>query len=108
MQHGVQAYNSKGVDRKTQNVIWGVGVQQKSTGPEEWGAEGWGPEGWGAQNFALLSLSRHNFLSFFPRLGVLPWNFGGVFEALGPEMCTFGVLGMSTRGGCHRDGRAME
>ena len=37
-----------------------------------------------AQNFALFSLSRHSFLSFFSLLGVLSWNFGGVLEAPGP------------------------
>ena len=32
-----------------------------------------------AQNFAFFSLSRHNFHSFFPLLGVFSMNFGGVF-----------------------------
>ena len=48
-----------------------------------------------AQNFALFSLSCHNFLSFFPLLGVLSWNFGGVSKRQDPSMCTFGVLGLS-------------
>ena len=42
--------------------------------------EGVGPEGWGAQNFALFSLSRHNFLSFFFLLGVFSWNSSGFSE----------------------------
>ena len=33
------------------------------------------------------------FLSFFPLLGVLSLNFGGVFEGRDPEMCTFGLSG---------------
>ena len=61
-------------------------------GPKRGGApKGWGPEGVGprrggvAQNFALFfSLSRHNFHSFFPLLGVIKWNFGGV-GAPGPS-----------------------
>ena len=51
-------------------------------GPERWGSEGWGPEGWGAQIFALFSLSRPHFHSFFPLLRVSSWNFGGVFEGV--------------------------
>ena len=56
-------------------------------GPEGWGPEGWGPlgprrvgasEGGGAQNFALFSLSRHNFLSFFLLSGIFSLNCGGV------------------------------
>ena len=50
------------------------------------GPDGWGPEGWVAQNFALFSLSRHNFLSWpeggtpkgrlpLPKFRVL-WVFG--------------------------------
>ena len=44
---------------------------------------------------AFCSLSRRNFLSFFSLSGVLSWNFGGVIEGLDPQMCTFGVLGLS-------------
>ena len=32
---------------------------------------------------------RHNFHSFFSLLGVFSLNFGGVFEAWDPQMCTF-------------------
>ena len=46
-----------------------------------------------AQNFALFSFSRHNFLSFFPLLGVLSLNFGGVLEDWDPQMFTFGISG---------------
>ena len=42
---------------------------------------------------AFFSISRHNVLSFFPLLGVFTWNFGGVFEGRGPQMCTFGLSG---------------
>ena len=41
--------------------------------------------------FRFFSLFLRNFHSFFPLLGVLSWNFGGVFEAPGPEMCAFGL-----------------
>ena len=34
----------------------------------------------------FFSLLRHNYHSFFPLLGVLSWNFGGVFEGRDPEM----------------------
>ena len=51
---------------------------------------GGAPKG-GRPKISRFSLSRHNFLSFF-----LSWgSFRGilvVFEAPGPEMCTFGVL----------------
>ena len=66
-------------------------------GLEGWGLEGgapnpenWGPKGWRAKNVALFSLSCHNVLSFF---SLLRLNFGGVFEGLGPAMCTFGLSG---------------
>ena len=45
-----------------------------------------------AQNFAVFSLSRHNFHYYIPLLGVFSLNFGGVFEGRHPDMCTFGVL----------------
>ena len=48
-----------------------------------------------AQNFALFSLSQHNFHSFFLSQGGLLVEFCGVFEGRDPEMCTFGVLGLS-------------
>ena len=38
---------------------------------------------------------RHNFHSSFSLLGVLSLHFVGVFEGRNPEMCTFGVLGLS-------------
>ena len=38
-----------------------------------------------AQNFALFSLSRRKIRSFLLSLGVLSWNFGGVFETPGPS-----------------------
>ena len=66
-------------------------------GFEGWGAEGWGPEGvgWGAQNFALFfSSPAGKFVLFFP-LWVSSRGILVVFDALGPEMCTFGVLWLS-------------
>ena len=47
------------------------------------------------QNFALFSLSRHNFHSFLLSLGGPSLNFG-VFEGWDPQMCTIGVLGLSS------------
>ena len=62
-------------------------------GPRRVGPEGWGPKG-GRPKISLFffPLFHHNFLSFFPLLGVFSWNVGGVFGGRGPEMCTFGVL----------------
>ena len=54
----------------------------------------------GARNFALFFPSPATvFYSFLPLLGVLSWNFGGVLKRRGPEMCTFGVLGLSCEAG---------
>ena len=39
---------------------------------------------------SCFSLSRHNFLSFFSLFGVLPLNFGGVFEGRDPQNFTKG------------------
>ena len=45
-----------------------------------------------AQNFALFSLSCHNFHSFFSlSLCVFSLNFVGVFDGRDPKMCTFGL-----------------
>ena len=85
---------------------------QKKWGPEGWGLEGWGPEGWepeGPKISRFFSLSRHEIHSFLPSLGVFSWNFGGVLKRRDPQMCTFGVLGLSCaspggprrRGQCH-------
>ena len=41
------------------------------------------PEGWGPKISRIFSLLRHNFSFFFLSLGVLAWNFGGVFEPPG-------------------------
>ena len=45
----------------------------------------------------FFSLSRHNFHSFFPLLGVFSWNFGGVLKHQDPEKCTFGLSGCRVR-----------
>ena len=62
-------------------------------GPEGWGPEGWGPEGWGAQNFALFFLTLPPPFFFF----LLSWGSWTlvVLKRQVPEMCTFGVLGLS-------------
>ena len=56
-------------------------------GVEGWGPEGWGPEGCEAQNFALFSLSRPHFRSFFFSLSLWGSSRGilVVFEAPGPS-----------------------
>ena len=64
----------------------GVGVQWCGPG-------GGGPRRVGSPEFRVFSLSRHNFLSFFPLLGVFSWS--GCLMRRGLEMLTFGVLGLS-------------
>ena len=39
--------------------------------------------------------SRRKIRSFLPSMGVFSLNFGGVFEDRDPQMCTFGILGLS-------------
>ena len=75
---------------------WGPeGWGPEGWGPEGWGPEGWGPEGWGAQNLSLFSpLPPQN--SFFSSLsGGFLVEFWWCLKRRGPEMCTFGVLGLS-------------
>ena len=67
-------------------------VGPRRVGPRRVGPRRVGPRRVGARNFALFSLSCHIFLSFFPLLGVILLNFGGVFEGRDPRVCTFGVL----------------
>ena len=68
-----------------------------------------GPEGWSSQpqkNWFPKSgepkISRFvfplppPFRSFGVSLGVFSCNFGGVLKRRGPQMCTFGVLGLSS------------
>ena len=86
---------------------WSPNVEK--VGPRGWGPEGWSPKGWspkgwipelvdpagwGAQNFALFFPSTIFFLL------ALSWGpFVEFWWCLkrrgGPEMCTFGVLGLS-------------
>ena len=73
---------------------WGP---QRVGGPtqKKWGPRRVGPRRVGAQNFALFFPSpAAKFVLFFPL-----WGFSRgilvVFKAPGPEMCTFGVLGLS-------------
>ena len=48
-----------------------------------------------AQISLFFTLSRRKIRSFLPSLGVFSLNLGGVFEDREPQMCTFGVLGLS-------------
>ena len=41
----------------------------------------------------FFSRSRRKIRSFLPSLGVVSWNFGGVFEGRDPLMCPFGFSG---------------
>ena len=90
-----------------QNAIWGSGVQLKIPSGQPLvcvtvGPEGGGPKGdrggrEGAKFCSFVSLSHSHFrfysLSLTLSLGVSSWSCGGVFEAQGPQMCAFGVLG---------------
>ena len=61
---------------------------------EFWDDKVWGPRRVGSPKFRVFSLLRHSFYSSFSLLG----SFRGillVFEGRNPEMCTFGVLGLS-------------
>ena len=69
-------------------------VGRSGSGPV-WEGVGLGgdPEGWRSPTLrAFFPLPPQ--LSFFLLLGVFSWNFGGVFEGRGPQMCTFKVLGL--------------
>ena len=60
--------------------------------PEGWVPEGWGPQGWGAQNFALFFPSPATvFILFSLSFGL----FRGILVVRDPQMCAFGVLGLS-------------
>ena len=65
-----------------------------------------GPEGCGPQiSLFFFSLSPATiFFLFFSLLGVVSLNFGGVFEGWDPQMCTFGVLGLSCEAPVARSG----
>ena len=52
-----------------------------------------GPEGWRPKISRFFSLLPPHFSFLFLSLGVLSWNFVGVFEGRNPEMCTFGLSG---------------
>ena len=56
--------------------------------------KGGGPKG-GSPKFRFFSLSRKSVLPFFPLMGVFSLNFGGVLKCRDPQMCAFGVLGLS-------------
>ena len=55
-----------------------------------------GPKGGGGGEISRFFFPRPPLFSFFlPLLGVVSWNIGGVIEGRDPQMCTFGVLGLS-------------
>ena len=57
------------------------------------GPQGWGTEGWGPKFRAVFSLSRTIF--FLSSLGGLLVEFWWCLKRQVPQMCTFGVLGLS-------------
>ena len=64
----------------------------KSGGPEGWGPEGWAPEGWVDPKFSVFQCPATFFL---PSLGGLLVEFWWCLKRRDPQMCTFGVLGLS-------------
>ena len=87
----------KGVGEKKREILGCPAEGGPRRVPEGWGPPrrvGGGPEGWGPRNLALFFFPRPPLFSFFlPLLG--SWNFGGVIEGRDPQMCAFGVLGLS-------------
>ena len=82
------------------------GGAQKGGAPEGWGPRRMGPEGWGLKSGApkgggpkfraFSSLSRHRFtLSVSLWVSFFLVEFLWCLKCRGPEMCTFGVLGLS-------------
>ena len=71
------------------------GPNLEKVGPRRVEPEGWSPEGWGPKFRAFFPSSRHNFLSSSSLLGSLRGILVVFFKRRGPEMCTFGVLGLS-------------
>ena len=68
--------------------------------PEKWAPKGGAPKGGAPQGgrpkiSRFFSLSRHNFLSFFSLSGGLLVEFWWCLKRWGPEMFTFGLLGLS-------------
>ena len=68
----------------------GVGAPTQKKGPEGWARRVGGPKKWGAQNFALFSLSRRKFHSFFSL-----WGFSRGILVL---FLKAGALGRTTTG----------
>ena len=71
------------------------GRDQKGWGPKGWGPEGGAPKGGGPKISRFFFPFPPPFRCFCVSLGVFSWNFGGVLKRRCPEMCTFGVLGLS-------------
>ena len=73
---------------------WGA---RRVGGPntERWGPKGWGTEGWGTQNFTLFLPFPATVSLFLCLSGCLLVEFWWCLKRRGPEMCTFGVLGLS-------------
>ena len=57
------------------------------------GKQKWGPEGWEAQHFAHSSA--HATIFFLLSLGGPSDEIWGCLKRRGPEMCAFGVFGLS-------------
>ena len=68
-----------------------MGPRTKKNGAPKGGA----PKGGESKISRFFSLYHHNFLSFSPLFGVFSWNFGGILKRWDPQMCPFGVLGLS-------------
>ena len=89
---------------------------RKSGSPKGWGPEGWGPGGpkGGAPKGGGPKISRFFFpspatvfYSFFHLFWSFSWEFWWCLKRRDPQMCTFGVLGLScaSPGGRVRWGR---
>ena len=59
-------------------------VGSRRVGPEGWGPKGGAPKGAGPKISLFFPLPP--LFSFLPLLGVVPWNFGGVFEGRDPNV----------------------
>ena len=79
---------------------WGPGLLGPELGPEGWRFEGpnlekvW-PRRVGGPKFRAFFPLPPLFSFFLRLLGVVSFEFGGVIEGRDPQMCTFGVLGLS-------------
>ena len=80
--------------------------QEKRVGPRvpaKWGPEGWGPEGWRLPKFRAVFPSPASMFALFLSLWVSSRGILVVFEVVGPEMCTFEVLGRTNNNQNHNN-----